>query len=349
VTRIITKIKSVSIGKTGGEFVSLQELQSKTLTKLVECGHVQTKDESTPTTAFVGLKRKGLQYTVVFTTPCDGSERTFANDCMDRYLDGEYRSLAELLIPLLLPVYEEADDNPVSEDNFGSFLQASETYLRLVPVAADGTLEPYPEFARSQRIDWDFFIRENTPTCPMWKLSDVKRFRPHSHTSMIYEVDIGDNLNSVVFKRADSYRRFLQEYQTLLHCGQVGIRSPRVLGLLGVGTRWAGFIMTKICASFCLEDRNAVSVQATSIQSPLADRKRWFEQISNAIHTLHRDGYIWGDVKAANVLIDDDDNACLIDFEGGCSLGWVDDDLADSEEGDLQGLDRLRDFLKLDE
>ncbi|KAL3443114.1 hypothetical protein BJX65DRAFT_312132 [Aspergillus insuetus] len=348
-TRIITKIKGVSIGKTGGEFVSLQDLQSKTWTTLVECGHVQTKDELTQTTAFIGLKRKGLQYTVVFTTPCDDSERTFANECMDHYLGGDYRSLAELLIPLLLPLYEEADDNPVSKDNFGGFLHASETYLRVVPVAVTGMLEPYPEFARSQRIDWDLFIRENRPTCPMWKVSDVKRFHPHSNTSMIYDVDLGDNLNSVVFKRADSYRRFLQEYQTLLHCGQVGIRAPRVLGLLGVGTRWAGFIMTKISASFCLEDRNAVSVQATSIQSPLADRKRWFEQISNAIHTLHHDGYIWGDVKAANVLIDDDNNACLIDFEGGCSLGWVDEELADSEEGDLQGLDRLRDFLKLDE
>jgi serine/threonine protein kinase len=104
--------------------------------------------------------------------------------------------------------------------------------------------------------------------------------------------------------------------------------------------------MTKIDASFCLYPEG---IQSTSIQPTLADRKRWFEQISDAIHSLHRDGYVWGDVKAANVLIDKDGNACLIDFEGGSDPDWIDYDLSDTKEGDLQGLGRLRDFLELDE
>jgi hypothetical protein len=139
---------------------------------------------------------------------------------MDLYLHGEYGALGELLIPLLLPIYEEADNNPVSKDNFEAFLQASETYLRLVPGTETGMLEPYPEFAPSNRVDWDLFTRDNSPTCPMWKLSDVKCFRPHSHTSMIYEIDLGgdNNFNSVIFKRIDNYRSLLWEYSSLDHC-----------------------------------------------------------------------------------------------------------------------------------
>jgi tRNA A-37 threonylcarbamoyl transferase component Bud32 len=185
----------------------------------------------------------------------------------------------------------------------------------------------------------------------MWKLSDVKRFRPHSHTSMIYEIDLRDenDFNPVVFKRMDNYRHLQWEYSSLDHCNKVGIRAPKILGLLGVGTHWGGCVMTKIDATFCLQDCHPESIKATSIQPALADRKRWFEQISDAIRTLHRDGYVWGDVKPANVLINKDGDACLIDFEGGSDQDWIDYELTDTAEGDLQGLDKLRDFLNLDE
>jgi hypothetical protein len=49
------------------------------------------------------------------------------------------------------------------------------------------------------------------------------------------------------------------------------------------------------------------------------------------------------------VLIDNEGTACLIDFEGGYQPGWIDTGLADTKEGDLQGLAKLHDFLKLDE
>ncbi|KAL2859264.1 hypothetical protein BJX68DRAFT_261708 [Aspergillus pseudodeflectus] len=348
---VLNKIKEVEYGKTGGEFVSLEEAQSEKGVRLALFGHVQTKDGGTPTTAIIGLERRGRHYIIAFTAPRGNGNPTTAHKYMDHYIRQEYSAIVELLIPLLGSVFEEADNKPVLEDNFEAFLDASETYLRLVPDTATGTLKPYPEFARSQGVNWDSVMQKASPTCPMWKLSDVKHFRPHSNTNMIYEVDLGDNndFNCVIFKRVDDEGLLQQEYRTLLHCGRVGIRAPRVLGLLGVGTKWGGFVMIKISASFCLRDCHPESIKATSIQPALADRKRWFEQISDAIHTLHRDGYVWGDVKPANVLINQDGDACLIDFEGGWSPGWVDDELADSEEGDLQGLQRLRDFLKLDE
>jgi hypothetical protein len=54
-------------------------------------------------------------------------------------------------------------------------------------------------------------------------------------------------------------------------------------------------------------------------------------------------------VKPGNVLIDDDRQAWLIYFEGGRTLGCVDQELLDTVEGDLQGLETLREFLGLRE
>ena len=50
-------------------------------------------------------------------------------------------------------------------------------------------------------------------------------------------------------------------------------------------------------------------------------------------------------MKAANVLIDKDNNAWIIDFGGGYTEGWVDRDKAGTVEGDLQGLANIMDFI----
>lgn len=58
-----------------------------------------------------------------------------------------------------------------------------------------------------------------------------------------------------------------------------------------------------------------------------------------------RVGYHLGDVKADNVLIDKEDNAIIIDLEGGTTQGWVDQDKANTLEGDSQGMERMMDFI----
>ncbi|KAK2924448.1 hypothetical protein FoTM2_014725 [Fusarium oxysporum f. sp. vasinfectum] len=55
------------------------------------------------------------------------------------------------------------------------------------------------------------------------------------------------------------------------------------------------------------------------------------------IHWLHEEGIVWGDAKPDNVLIDKDENAWIIDFGGSYTPGWVDEDKAETFEGDYQG------------
>jgi tRNA A-37 threonylcarbamoyl transferase component Bud32 len=80
-------------------------------------------------------------------------------------------------------------------------------------------------------------------------------------------------------------------------------------------------------------------------EAPDATRAKWASQIRRTVSTLHGLNIIWGDVKARKVVIDQDDNAAVIDLEGGVNNGWIDQDKLGTREGDLQGLEKLVDYI----
>jgi len=74
-------------------------------------------------------------------------------------------------------------------------------------------------------------------------------------------------------------------------------------------------------------------------------RQKWVDQISQTLENLHTHDIIWGDAKAANVLIDVHEDAYVIDFGGGYTIGWVEKEKSNSADGDLQGLENIRRYL----
>ena len=69
-------------------------------------------------------------------------------------------------------------------------------------------------------------------------------------------------------------------------------------------------------------------------ETPFDLRKRWDMQVIRTLDCLYEADIIWGDVKRANVLIDVNENAWLIDFGGGYTRGWVEKSHMETIEGD---------------
>ncbi|KAJ5941949.1 hypothetical protein N7516_002117 [Penicillium verrucosum] len=74
-------------------------------------------------------------------------------------------------------------------------------------------------------------------------------------------------------------------------------------------------------------------------------RQKWVDQISQTLTQFHSHNIIWGDAKAANVLIDVSEDVYLIDFGGGYTEGWIEKEKSNSTEGDLQGLENIKRYL----
>ncbi len=73
--------------------------------------------------------------------------------------------------------------------------------------------------------------------------------------------------------------------------------------------------------------------------------ERWYHDVENMIHVLHNKGFIWGDVSPNNMMIDEDENVWIIDFGGGYTEGWVEQEDMETKKGDLEGLQRIKEFL----
>lgn len=78
---------------------------------------------------------------------------------------------------------------------------------------------------------------------------------------------------------------------------------------------------------------------------PVALKRKWKSQISSTVHLLHEAGVIWGDVKADNVLVDDKDDAWIVDFGGGYTEGWVEKQSTGTLAGDMDGLAKVLKYI----
>jgi hypothetical protein len=72
----------------------------------------------------------------------------------------------------------------------------------------------------------------------------------------------------------------------------------------------------------------------------------WMSQVRSAINYLHSRGLVWGDAKPANILVRRNHDLVLVDFAGGATAQWVDWKNMNTQEGDLQALVRIEEFLR---
>eukprot|EP00168_Porphyra_purpurea_P012524 TRINITY_DN3310_c0_g1_i4.p5 TRINITY_DN3310_c0_g1~~TRINITY_DN3310_c0_g1_i4.p5 ORF type:complete len:105 (-),score=28.74 TRINITY_DN3310_c0_g1_i4:179-493(-) len=73
---------------------------------------------------------------------------------------------------------------------------------------------------------------------------------------------------------------------------------------------------------------------------------RWLAQLKEGLEHVHDNHQVWGDAKAANVLIDKNGDAHLIDFGGGFTRGWVPHNKCETNEGDHLGMNKIAEFVQ---
>ncbi|KAJ5329460.1 hypothetical protein N7452_009850 [Penicillium brevicompactum] len=129
------------------------------------------------------------------------------------------------------------------------------------------------------------------------------------------------------FKATYTHSHAIREISSLLRLKEMGliqvVRSPVL----------HGFVRSS-------EDSNKIFKD-----EPVSVRTEWVRQLGDTIGALHKADVIWGDAKPDNILVDTDNNLRLIDFGGGYTHGWVDEDKAETVEGDKQALLRMTTFL----
>lgn len=135
----------------------------------------------------------------------------------------------------------------------------------------------------------------------------------------------------------------LQNIQATVANTGLAIRVPRLHGYVTHADSGAviGLLREWIPSSFHGKTLRDVNVSLV----PLNIRQKWADQIRQTMVNLHSIGIVWGDGKPSNIIINQSEDIELIDFAGGWSQGWVDEQLAETIEGDVQALGRIEQFL----
>ncbi|GAB7353477.1 hypothetical protein MBLNU459_g3931t1 [Dothideomycetes sp. NU459] len=137
---------------------------------------------------------------------------------------------------------------------------------------------------------------------------------------------------------------FEREIRILCRAKELGlnrgqIRLPDLLGIAvsdEKGVTTIGMLMTLI-----ISPKMGTHLLSEQFWSQHELHHLWEEQVIATVQQLHANQIVWGDVNPCNVVIDKDLNAWVIDFGGMNNPEFVDDDKAETMEGDWQGIQRL--------
>ncbi|KAJ8059085.1 hypothetical protein OCU04_012061 [Sclerotinia nivalis] len=105
------------------------------------------------------------------------------------------------------------------------------------------------------------------------------------------------------------------------------------------------FSMKRLVGMLVYYIENKGTLEEIAPRSDYEHRYRWATGLENLVGELHTAGLVWGDAKPSNLLIDRNDRLWLIDLEGSYTPGWVDEANRDSQKGDLQGVERIKEWL----
>lgn len=193
---------------------------------------------------------------------------------------------------------------------------------------------PLPKYIRDKDVPW-------LQPGDIEVISEIQDPKP-SHPG---EVKVGEEIQ--FFKPVDPSQPQTtnREIKILMDIADAGLHDeihvPKLLGLVSMpesNLEIMGFLLTNI--------PNAQPL-TTLLDSDVAEEKRmrWADDSKSLVQSLHKHGIVWGDAKADNFMVDEDDTLWIIDFGGSYTEGWVDPELSETKSGDQMGLDKVVDAL----
>lgn len=194
------------------------------------------------------------------------------------------------------------------------------TNLKLETTPEDGQLHVYVREDTNETIQYPALSLFDHIRCPRVNEKGVDL---DSHLSgFVYRVRIGDRL--VIKKEIpgpDTIDEFLYEVNaldSLLGC-------DNVVQLEGLVTDDRGELVKGLLISYASQGPLVDMIYDLRGTSQLQwhRREKWARQIVSGLADIHEAGYVQGDFTLSNIVIDEDDNAIIIDINRrGCPVGW---------------------------
>lgn len=216
----------------------------------------------------------------------------------------------------------------------------------IVPIDASEAYANF-EIQPSHNIDSDFLVKGEFPVFSSREVFVLEVFVERGAVSRVLvkgqEMLCKAHTTGVLDLNLERELTTLLKIEKNLSAMSRTIRVPRLCGYVKDPERGCivGLLRHWIAPSIFGGQLGRIEITTISRER----REKWASQIRETVDLLHEIGVIWGDGKANNIIIDDQDNAWLIDFGGGWTEGWIDKRAADTVEGDEQAVDNIMKFL----
>ncbi|KAM3454520.1 hypothetical protein MY3296_002977 [Beauveria thailandica] len=197
-----------------------------------------------------------------------------------------------------------------------------DTATNLTLKTSEGRLHVHVVEDANEKIDYPRVETLKHLNCLMVKECDIV-FDSHM-SGFVYKIRVGDQ---VMVKKevpgAETVEEFLYEIHAL-HSLQ---DSDHVIRFRGLVTDNDDEIVKALLLDYCpggsLIDKIYDDCKTTYLGIPWRKRERWARQVIHGVADLHESGFVQGDLTLANVVLDDKENARIIDVNRrGCPVGW---------------------------
>lgn len=232
----------------------------------------------------------------------------------------------------LLYPFMKADYDARSKGSTATILHSSNGVIKLKAWTVDGLFQAGTD-------DLELVYPPNPPVDNIFP--DVAVFPSYNVERIdepvmdIFKIKFNDAIYCLKSVHRSPNKTIICEVSLLMACSH-----PNITRFIGVTVNADGKV-DGMLTDWLKNARPISEIENVSVH----EAAKWIGQIKDAVNYLHQKSLVWGDAKAANVLVNMDGDAILVDFGGGFTDDWVEQRHCGTVKGDLQGLERIVSFI----